>query len=113
MCPPPAVWSRPRVISGGLEPLLIDGRLARRLVSSHPPNRSALNHLAGIFERQSATFCLCLDRFPNRRQQRNRKSTNGALFTAIWPYLRWSIAVAFTVLAIELIYYLAPNVKQR
>jgi membrane protein len=37
----------------------------------------------------------------------------GALFTAIWPYLRWSIAVAFTVLAIELIYYLAPNVKQR
>ncbi len=37
----------------------------------------------------------------------------GALFAAIWPYLRWSIAVAFSVLAIELIYYLAPNVKQR
>ena len=37
----------------------------------------------------------------------------GWVFTAIWPYLRWSIAVAFTVLAVELIYFLAPNVKQR
>jgi membrane protein len=37
----------------------------------------------------------------------------GRIFVAIWPYLRWSIAVAFTVLAVELIYFLAPNVKQR
>jgi membrane protein len=35
------------------------------------------------------------------------------IFVFIWPYLRWSIAVAFTVLAIELIYFLAPNVKQK
>lgn len=27
--------------------------------------------------------------------------------------MRWSIAVAFTVLALELIYFLAPNVKQK
>jgi len=30
-----------------------------------------------------------------------------------WPYLRWTIAIVFTVLAVELIYFLAPNVKQR
>src|SRR5579872_2390571 len=35
------------------------------------------------------------------------------IFTTIWPYLRWSIAVAFTVLAVELTYFLAPNVKQK
>jgi membrane protein len=35
------------------------------------------------------------------------------VFAVIWPYLRWAISVAFTILAVELIYYLAPNVKQR
>ena len=37
----------------------------------------------------------------------------GSVFVRVWPYLRWSIAVAFAVLAIELIYFLAPNVRQR
>ena len=37
----------------------------------------------------------------------------GSVFIAVWPYLRWSIAIAFAVLAIELIYFLAPNVRQR
>jgi len=35
------------------------------------------------------------------------------IFAAIWPALRWTIAISFTVLAVELIYFLAPNVKQR
>jgi len=35
------------------------------------------------------------------------------LFAWIWPRLRWFIAVGFTVLAIELLYFLAPNIKQR
>lgn len=35
------------------------------------------------------------------------------VFAAIWPTLRWTIAISFTVLAVELIYFLAPNVKQR
>lgn len=35
------------------------------------------------------------------------------VFAAIWPALRWTIAISFTVLAVELIYFLAPNVKQR
>jgi membrane protein len=35
------------------------------------------------------------------------------VFAAIWPTLRWTIAISFTVLAVEFIYFLAPNVKQR
>jgi membrane protein len=35
------------------------------------------------------------------------------MFAMTWPYLRWVISVAFTVLAIELMFYWAPNVKQR
>src|SRR5262249_25967837 len=35
------------------------------------------------------------------------------LFVLLWPYLRWSIAVGFAVLAIEVLYFFAPNVKQR
>ena len=37
----------------------------------------------------------------------------GALFASVWNYLRWGVAVAFTVLGIEMLYFLAPNVKQR
>jgi membrane protein len=35
------------------------------------------------------------------------------LFVFFWPYIHWSIAVGFTILAVETIYFLAPNVKQR
>ncbi|MFZ0863802.1 MAG: YihY/virulence factor BrkB family protein [Candidatus Sulfotelmatobacter sp.] len=31
----------------------------------------------------------------------------------LWPYFRWAIAIACTVLAVELLYFVAPNVKQR
>lgn len=35
------------------------------------------------------------------------------LFVWAWPYIHWTLAVAFTILAVEALYYLAPNVKQR
>ena len=35
------------------------------------------------------------------------------LYAMLWPYIHWIVAVGFTVLAVELLYYLAPNVKQR
>src|SRR5215467_3692957 len=35
------------------------------------------------------------------------------LFVMLWPFIHWSVAVAFTILAVEVLYYLAPNVKQR
>jgi membrane protein len=36
-----------------------------------------------------------------------------AVFVVVWPFLRWTLAICFTVLAVEVLYYLAPNVKQR
>jgi|SRR5579871_703124 len=35
------------------------------------------------------------------------------LWIWIWPYIHWTLAVGFTVLAVEALYFLAPNVKQR
>ncbi len=34
-------------------------------------------------------------------------------FGIIWPYLRWTLALAFTVFGVEVLYFVAPNVKQR
>lgn len=36
-----------------------------------------------------------------------------SLFATLWPFLRWSIAIGFTVIAVEIVYVFAPNVKQR
>src|SRR5437588_7536417 len=36
-----------------------------------------------------------------------------ALFVFLWPYLHWAIAIGFAVLAVEALYFLAPNIKQR
>jgi len=36
-----------------------------------------------------------------------------AVFAAVWPILHWIIAISFTVIAVEIVYFLAPNVKQR
>lgn len=30
-----------------------------------------------------------------------------------WPYIHWMLSVSFTILAVEALYFLAPNVKQR
>src|SRR5215475_14387945 len=35
------------------------------------------------------------------------------VFVLLWPYIHWSIALGFTILAVETLYFLAPNVKQR
>lgn len=34
-------------------------------------------------------------------------------FVVLWPIAHWSVAVGFTVLTVEFLYFLAPNVKQR
>ena len=34
-------------------------------------------------------------------------------FAAVWPYVRWCVIAVFTVLSVELIYFIAPNVKQK
>src|SRR5437762_4851450 len=35
------------------------------------------------------------------------------VFILLWPYIHWTIAVGFTILAVEVVYFVAPNVKQR
>jgi membrane protein len=35
------------------------------------------------------------------------------LFVIVWPYVHWVVAVGFTVLSVEVLYYMAPNVQQR
>jgi membrane protein len=34
-------------------------------------------------------------------------------FVLLWPAIHWTIAIGFTLIAVELLYLLAPNVKQR
>jgi membrane protein len=36
----------------------------------------------------------------------------GGLFSFLWPFIHWTIVVGFAVLAVQVIYFLAPNVKQ-
>jgi membrane protein len=35
------------------------------------------------------------------------------LFVLVWPFIHWSVAIGFSILAVEILYFLAPNVKQR
>lgn len=37
----------------------------------------------------------------------------GPLFAAVWPTIHWSVVIASIVIAVGVLYYLAPNVKQR
>jgi membrane protein len=34
-------------------------------------------------------------------------------FVLLWPVIHWSIAILFTLISVELVYFLGPNVKQR
>jgi membrane protein len=35
------------------------------------------------------------------------------LWQWLWPFIHWTVAVGFTVVAVEMLYFLAPNVRQR
>ncbi len=35
------------------------------------------------------------------------------VFVVVWPYIRWSVAAGFTVIAVELLYFWGPNVRQK
>jgi membrane protein len=37
----------------------------------------------------------------------------GSALAAAWPYIRWLVVVGFTTFSVELLYLIAPNVKQR
>ncbi len=50
---------------------------------------------------------------PNFGEFLAAKAGVSTLFAVAWPYIHWGVSVAFTVLAVEFLYYIAPNVKQR
>ncbi len=35
------------------------------------------------------------------------------LFAVLWPYIRWAAVLVFTIVSVEVIYFLAPNTRQR
>jgi membrane protein len=35
------------------------------------------------------------------------------VFVFLWPYIHWTVAIGFVVLAVEALYFLAPNIRQR
>jgi membrane protein len=35
------------------------------------------------------------------------------VFLLMWPFLHWGIAISFAIIAVEAVYFFAPNVKQR
>ena len=37
----------------------------------------------------------------------------GPAFAFLWNYLRWAVAIGFTILGVELLYFSAPNVRNR
>jgi membrane protein len=37
----------------------------------------------------------------------------GALFMRVWPIMQWSLALALVVVAIDLVYYIAPNAQTK
>ena len=37
----------------------------------------------------------------------------GPVFVAVWPFVRWGISIVFTVVAVESLYFIAPNVRQK
>ena len=43
----------------------------------------------------------------------NTRLTEAFGLGTLWPYVRWAVAIACTVLAVELLYFVAPNVKNR
>jgi membrane protein len=50
---------------------------------------------------------------PNFAEHLSHHVHLSALFVRIWPSLRWVAIFGSVVLAVELLYYLAPNVKQK
>lgn len=56
---------------------------------------------------------LCMTLGPHVLQLFADKIGLGSTFIFVWRYARWAVAGVLVVLSIELIYFIAPNVRQR
>lgn len=50
---------------------------------------------------------------PRFGQWLTAKAHISQLFALVWPYIHWSAPIVFTIFAVEVLYFVAPNVKQR
>jgi membrane protein len=66
--------------------------------------------ICGAFLLTAFTVTILGPRFGEWLASRLALST---VFVTIWPGLRWTIAIVFSILTVEVLYFLAPNVKQR
>lgn len=74
------------------------------------PLALALTLLVGVLLLSALGIMIVGPQFGNWLAERANLSW---LLAASWPYIHWTAAVLFTVLAVEALYFLAPNVKQR
>ena len=74
------------------------------------PMAMALTFITGILLFTALGIMIVGPRFGDWLSYRAHLSQ---LWVWVWPYIHWSLAVAFTVLAVEALYFLGPNVKQR
>jgi membrane protein len=101
--------------SGGFAALIEALNLAYDVKDDRPfwktrPLALGLALLTGILLLTALSVMIVGPRFGEWLAGRVHLST---LFVLLWPYIHWSIAATFAILAVEAIYFLAPNVKQR
>lgn len=102
-------------LSGGFSALIEALNVAYAVPETRPiwktrPLALALSFIVGAFIIVAVTAMVVGPRFGEWLDVRLHF---GAAFAVLWPFLRWGIVLTFTVLAVEVIYFLAPNVKQR
>src|SRR2546427_9423428 len=74
------------------------------------PLAVGLAFLTGAFSLVAFSVMIVWPRFGEWLASRVHLSN---LFVLLWPYIHWSIAIGFAILAVEALYFLAPNAKQR
>ncbi len=74
------------------------------------PLAIGLTLLVGILSLIAFAVMVVGPEFGNRLAEHHKLSW---MFAAAWPYIHWTVSFGFTVLAVEFLYFIAPNVKQR
>jgi membrane protein len=105
------VWTA----SGGLAATIEALNIAYHLEETRPfwktrPLAVALSFVLGFLLLSALAVMILGPHFGEWLANRTQCSR---IFAAAWPFIHWTIAVGFTVLAVELLYFWAPNVKQR
>ncbi len=74
------------------------------------PLAIGLTLLVGVLFLIAFAVMIVGPRFGQRLAEHHKLSW---MFAGAWPYIHWAVSFGFTVLAVEFLYFIAPNVKQR